>query len=110
VALSRPQGRTRWTPLLLGVALFGGTYIHLAGYPTDAAGYTAGLSGVYALAALRGRPSILSGRWFSVRGAVRAVSLGVASVNVVAGGFVYATGDREKDRVERERRDRWGDG
>jgi len=96
--------------MLLGVALFGGTYVHLAGYPTDGAAYTAGLSGVYALAAMRGRPSMLSGGWFSVRGAVRAVSIGVASVNTVAGSYVFMTGNREKDRAAREQANRWGDG
>ncbi|KAI0484113.1 hypothetical protein GGR56DRAFT_612422 [Xylariaceae sp. FL0804] len=91
-------------PLLFVPALLFASYANLQGFRVDAAGLTAAASGTYALLALRRRPS--SGR-LGVRGAVRGTALTVAAANVVAGAWVYARGDRARERREREENPRW---
>ncbi|KAH9985722.1 hypothetical protein F4779DRAFT_612058 [Xylariaceae sp. FL0662B] len=92
-----------FAPLLLFAS-----YANLQGLRIDGAGITAASSGTYALLALRRRPSSLRAR-FSARGAVRGAAVGIAFVNAVAAGWVYATGDRAAEREERRERPRWGE-
>lgn len=93
-----------FTPMLLL-----SSYLSLAGLRIDAAGLGAAWSGLYVLLAARRRPAAsLRGRFLSARGAVRGAAMGLGGINTVAGGYVYATGDREAERVARQERDRWG--
>ncbi|KAH7257775.1 hypothetical protein BKA59DRAFT_120854 [Fusarium tricinctum] len=82
------------------------SYLNLSGYQTGSAGLTAAWSGLYVLLALRRRQPF-RGR-FSIRGAVRGTALGLGAANCVAGGWVYANGDFEKDAAARVERNRWG--
>ncbi|KAJ4012718.1 hypothetical protein NW752_005986 [Fusarium irregulare] len=82
------------------------SYLNLSGYPTGSAGLTAAWSGLYALLALRRRQPF-RGR-FSVRGVVRGTAIGLGAANCVAGGWVYANGDFDKDAEARVERNRWG--
>ncbi|KAM5524218.1 hypothetical protein FOXYSP1_00261 [Fusarium oxysporum f. sp. phaseoli] len=82
------------------------SYLNLSGYPTGSAGLTAAWSGLYVLLALRRRQPF-RGR-FSVRGVVRGTAIGLGAANCVAGGWVYANGDFEKDEKARVDRNRWG--
>ncbi|EKJ68482.1 hypothetical protein FPSE_11490 [Fusarium pseudograminearum CS3096] len=82
------------------------SYLNLSGYPTGSAGLTAAWSGLYALLALRRRQPF-RGR-FSIRGAVRGTAIGLGAANCVAGGWVYANGDFDKDAKARADRNRWG--
>lgn len=91
-----------FTPMLLF-----SSYLNLAGFKIDAAGLGAAWSGLYLLLAARRRPASLRQR-FTARAAVRGVAMGLGGVNALAGGYVYATGDREAERIERTERDRWG--
>ncbi|CEI65493.1 hypothetical protein FVEN_g8762 [Fusarium venenatum] len=81
------------------------SYLNLSGYPTGSAGLTAAWSGLYALLALRRRQPF-RGR-FSVRGVVRGTAIGLGAANCVAGGWVYANGDFDKDTKARVDRNRW---
>lgn len=83
------------------------SYLNLGGFKIDSAGLTAAWSGLYVLLAARRRQSVFKQR-FSARGAVRLTAMGLASVNTVAGAQVYATGNREAEKEERQERDRWG--
>jgi hypothetical protein len=87
--------------------LFFATWLNLAGMPTAAAGVSSAWSGLYALLALRRRPATLASR-FSTRGVVRGAAVGLGIVNSVAGGWVYYTGDWDRDEAERVARNRWG--
>ncbi|KAH7198245.1 uncharacterized protein B0J16DRAFT_378679 [Fusarium flagelliforme] len=82
------------------------SYLNLSGYPTGSAGLTAAWSGLYALLALRRRQPF-RGR-FSIRGVVRGTAIGLGAANCVAGGWVYANGDFDKDTEARVERNRWG--
>ncbi|RBR10569.1 uncharacterized protein FIESC28_09433 [Fusarium coffeatum] len=82
------------------------SYLNLSGYPTGSAGLTAAWSGLYALLALRRRQPF-RGR-FSIRGVVRGTAIGLGAANCVAGGWVYANGDFDKDAEARVERNRWG--
>ncbi len=44
---------------------------------------------------------------FSVKGAVRGSAIGIGVVNAVAAGWVYATGNREKEKQYRQDNPRW---
>lgn len=94
-----------FTPMLLL-----SSYLSLAGLRIDAAGLGAAWSGLYVLLAARRRPAAnsLRRRFLSARGAVRGAAMGLGAANALAGGYVYATGDREAERAERRERDRWG--
>lgn len=92
-----------FTPMLL---LSG--YLNIGGFKIDSAGLTAAWSGLYVLLAARRRPAQGLRQRFTARGAVRLTAMGLASVNTVAGSMVYAIGDREAEKEERQERDRWG--
>lgn len=91
-----------FTPMLLF-----SSYLNVAGFKIDSAGLTAAWSGLYVLLAARRRPATLRQR-FTARGAVRGVAMGLGGVNALAGGYVYAMGDRKAETEERKERDRWG--
>lgn len=91
-----------FTPMLLF-----SSYLNVAGFKIDSAGLTAAWSGLYVLLAARRRPATLRQR-FTARGAVRGVAMGLGGVNALAGGYVYATGDRKAETEDRKERDRWG--
>ncbi|KAJ3574370.1 hypothetical protein NPX13_g4388 [Xylaria arbuscula] len=95
-------------PLLFVPVLLFSSYANLQGFKIDSAGVTMAASGTYALLALRRKPvGGLRGK-FSVRGAVRGSAIGLGVVNAVAAGWVYATGDRQKEKQYREDNPRWG--
>lgn len=83
------------------------SYANLQGFKKDSAGITAAASGTYALLALRRRHPGAFYRKFSVRGVVRGAAVGVGFANAVAGGWVYATADREEEARERAENPRW---
>ena len=87
--------------------LFFSSYLNVAGFTIDSAGMTAAWSGLYVLLASRRKPVSLRKK-FSARGAVRGLAMGLGTVNCVAGGYVYATGNREDEQVARRERNRWG--
>lgn len=91
-----------FTPMLLF-----SSYLNIAGFKIDSAALNATWSGLYVLLAARRRPASLRQR-FTARGAVRLGAMGLGGINTLAGGWVYATGDREAEKVERQERDRWG--
>ncbi|EXF83481.1 hypothetical protein HER10_EVM0008485 [Colletotrichum scovillei] len=93
-------------PASFAPALLFSSYVNLAGFPTDSAGFTCALSGLYALLALRRRQPLRSK--FTARGLVRGTAIGMGFANSAAGAWVYANGDRKKDEVERKERNRWG--
>lgn len=101
-------------PMLFPPLLLFSSYLHVAGFRTDAAGTAAAWSGLYVLLAVRRRrrpaaaPAPALRRRFTARGGVRAAAVALGVVNCVAGGWVYATGDREAEDVERRERNRWG--
>ena len=94
-------------PILFTPLLLFGSYLNVAGFKIDSAGMTAAWSGLYVLLAARRRPASLRSR-FSARGAVRATAMGLGTANCVAGGWVYANGDRKAEDAERRERNRWG--
>lgn len=94
-------------PMLFAPLLAFSSYLTLAGFQTDGAGMTAAWSGVYTLLAARRRPGSLRNR-FSLRGVVRGSAMAIGAANVVAGLYVYATGDRKRDEEERREKNRWG--
>jgi hypothetical protein len=59
-----------------------------------------GLSGLYALLALRRSQRIRDK--LSPRGILRGVTLGVCALNVASCGLAYAFGDRAKEAEERD--------
>lgn len=102
--------------LLFTPMLILSSYLNVAGYKIDSAGLTAAWSGLYVLLAARRRGPAGAGsgglarlrQKFTARGAVRGAAMGLGAVNAVAGGWVYATGDRAAEDQERRERDRWG--
>ncbi|KAK2606994.1 hypothetical protein N8I77_005708 [Diaporthe amygdali] len=85
------------------------SYLSVAGFKIDGAGLGAAWSGLYVLLAMRRRSPAASLRQrFTARAAVRGAAVGLGIVNAAAGGYAYAVGDREAERVERKERDRWG--
>lgn len=97
-------------PMLFPPLLAFGSYLTLAGFRIDGAGMTAAWSALYVLLAARRRARRhpgLSGR-FSLRGLVRGSAMGLGAANAVAGGYVYATGNRKKEEEERREVNRWG--
>ncbi|KAL0941566.1 uncharacterized protein CTRU02_204329 [Colletotrichum truncatum] len=93
-------------PFSFAPALLFSSYVNLAGFPTDSAGFTCAVSGLYALLALRRRQPLRNK--FTARGAVRGLAIGMGFANSAAGAWVYANGDRKKDEEERKARNRWG--
>ena len=87
--------------------LFFSSYLNVAGFTVDSAGMTAAWSGLYVLLAARRRPVSLRKK-FSARGAVRGFAMGLGTMNAVAGGYAYATGNRQAEELERRERNRWG--
>jgi hypothetical protein len=81
------------------------TYLNLRGYVIDSAGLTAAWSGLYLLLARRrknqGTFGVRLGQKFGARGITRGVAMGLAGVNVVAGGITYAFGQRKSEDAER---------
>jgi hypothetical protein len=78
------------------------TYLNLNSFVTDSAGITAAWSGLYILLAGRRKTmgKGITGRFtnrFGARGLVRGVTMGVAGVNLVAGGITYAFGRRKEE-------------
>ncbi|KKA30558.1 hypothetical protein TD95_004514 [Thielaviopsis punctulata] len=94
--------------LVISPTLLFASYINVAGFPTDSAGLTASMSGLYALLALR-RKQKIHAKFFSTRGLVRGAALGMAAFNCLASSYVYSRGDRKEDLEMRIERNRWGD-
>jgi hypothetical protein len=89
-------------PMLFPPVLLFSTYLNLNSYVVDSAGITAAWSGLYLLLARRRKTAGLgfTGRLtsrFGTRGLVRGATMGVAAVNLVAGGVTYAFGRRKVD-------------
>ncbi|KAI1185880.1 hypothetical protein F5B17DRAFT_406177 [Nemania serpens] len=95
-------------PLLFVPVLLFSSYANLQGFKIDSAGVTMAASGTYALLALRRRQQFRS-KFFSVRGVVRGSAIALGLANAVAAGWVYATGDREKEKLERRDNPRWAE-
>ncbi|KAL7623656.1 hypothetical protein AAE478_005208 [Parahypoxylon ruwenzoriense] len=93
-------------PMLFVPVLLFSSYANLQGFKIDSAGITAAASGTYALVAMRRRPSTFLG-YFSARGLVRGVAVGISLANVAAAGWVYATGDRKEEKEQRRDNPRW---
>ncbi|KAI1753178.1 hypothetical protein F4782DRAFT_498582 [Xylaria castorea] len=97
-------------PLLFVPVLFFSSYANLQGFKIDSAGVTMAASGAYALLASRRKPvGGFRGKFFSVRGVVRGSAIGLGVVNAVAAGWVYATGNRGKEKEYRENNPRWAE-
>ncbi|KAK0626972.1 hypothetical protein B0T14DRAFT_535010 [Immersiella caudata] len=94
-------------PMLFTPLLVFSSYLSVAGFKVDSAGMTAAWSGMYILLAARRRPASLAKK-FSVRGAVRLTAMGLGTVNCIAGGYTYATGDRKAEEQERKELNKWG--
>ncbi|KAF2399231.1 hypothetical protein EJ06DRAFT_531564 [Trichodelitschia bisporula] len=84
-------------PMLFPPLLLLSSYINVNGYKTDAAGISAAWSGLYMLLAMRRRQGF--GSKFTLRGAVRGATLGLAAVNLVGGGLAYMFGQRSKEET-----------
>ncbi|KAI1480819.1 hypothetical protein K445DRAFT_319986 [Daldinia sp. EC12] len=93
-------------PMLFVPILFFSSYANLQGFKIDSAGITAAASGTYALLAMRRKPNTFMNR-FSIRGLVRGSAVGIGLINAIAAGWVYGTGDREKEKEERRDNPRW---
>ncbi|KAL8778435.1 MAG: hypothetical protein Q9213_007414 [Squamulea squamosa] len=83
-------------PLLFPPALLASTFLNLYSYTTDSAGITAAWSGLYLLLARRRKSEHIMQK-FGTRGIVRGTTMGVCGINMLAGGWVYATGDRAQE-------------
>ncbi|KAI1298663.1 hypothetical protein F5Y03DRAFT_398033 [Xylaria venustula] len=94
-------------PLLFVPVLLFSSYANLQGFKIDSAGVTTAASGTYALLALRRKPVGGFRSKFSIRGAVRGSAIGIGVVNVLAAGWVYATGNRQQEKQYREDNPRW---
>jgi hypothetical protein len=94
-------------PMLFTPLLMFSSYLNVAGFKIDSAGMTAAWSGIYVLLAARRRPVTLKNK-FSVRGAVRLTAMGLGTVNCIAGGYTYATGNRKMEEQERKDLNKWG--
>ncbi|KAH8907281.1 hypothetical protein BR93DRAFT_928152 [Coniochaeta sp. PMI_546] len=94
-------------PMLFAPLLLFSSYLNVAGFKIDSAGMTAAWSGLYVLLAARRRPATLRNK-ISARGVVRGAAMGLGTVNAVAGGLAYATGNRAAEEEERRERNRWG--
>ncbi|KAI1175153.1 hypothetical protein F4777DRAFT_551510 [Nemania sp. FL0916] len=94
-------------PLLFVPVLLFSSYANLQGFKIDSAGVTAAASGTYALLALRRRPVGGFRGKFSVRGGVRGAAVALGVMNAVAAGWVYATGNRDVEKRQREDNPRW---
>ncbi|KAK4451821.1 hypothetical protein QBC34DRAFT_423406 [Podospora aff. communis PSN243] len=94
-------------PMLFTPLLVFSSYLSVAGFKIDSAGMTAAWSGMYVLLAARRRPASLAKK-FSIRGAVRLTAMGLGTVNCIAGGYTYATGDRKAEEQERRELNKWG--
>ncbi|KAI1402004.1 hypothetical protein F4819DRAFT_486084 [Hypoxylon fuscum] len=95
-------------PMLFVPILLFSSYSNLQGFKIDSAGITAAASGTYALLALRRRPAAFMNR-FSIRGIVRGSAVGIGAINAVAAGWVYATGNREREKEDRRDNPRWAE-
>ncbi|KAL1877580.1 hypothetical protein VTK73DRAFT_8489 [Phialemonium thermophilum] len=114
-------------PMLFAPLLLFSSYLNVAGFKIDSAGMTAAWSGLYVLLAARrargsrglfrlpflslssASPAAPARRgFFSARSAVSAAAMGLGTVNCLAGGWVYATGDRKAEDAERREMNRWG--
>jgi len=89
-------------PMLFPPVLLFSTYLNLNSFVIDSAGITAAWSGLYILLARRRRTSGkgIAGRFtnrFGARGLVSGATIGVAGVNLVAGGITYAFGRRKEE-------------
>lgn len=94
-------------PLAFAPLLLFGSYLNVAGFKIDSAGMTAAWSGLYVLLAARRKPASLRQKW-SLRGGVRGTAMGLGTVNTIAGGWTYFTGNRKAEEEERRERNRWG--
>ncbi|MBE3045242.1 hypothetical protein IMZ48_22355, partial [Candidatus Bathyarchaeota archaeon] len=93
-------------PILFIAPLLFSSYVNLSGYTSEAAAMSAAWSGLYAVLAMRRKQGW--GKKLSVRGGVRGVAVAMGLANLVAGGWVWARGDRAAEKEEREERQRWG--
>ncbi|TRX89382.1 hypothetical protein FHL15_009680 [Xylaria flabelliformis] len=96
-------------PLLFVPVLLFSSYANLQGFKIDSAGVTMAASGTYALLAWRRKPFGGFRSKFSVRGVVRGSAIGLGAVNALAAGWVYATGNREKEKQYRNDNPRWAE-
>ncbi|KAI1800767.1 hypothetical protein F4811DRAFT_537622 [Daldinia bambusicola] len=93
-------------PMLFVPILLFSSYANLQGFKIDSAGITAAASGTYALLAMRRRQDAFMNR-ISIRGLVRGTAVAIGAVNALAAGWVYVTGNREKEKEERRDNPRW---
>ena len=89
-----PRPIQAYTPLLFPPILLFTSYMNLAGYKRDAAGFSAAWSGLYMLLAARRRNPGAFYKRFGARGLIRGAAMGLAAVNVVTGGLAFATGEK----------------
>lgn len=92
----------QFVPMIFPPVLLFSAYLNLNDYPVNSAGLTAAWSGLYLLMARRRRApgSGFAGRFasrFSARGVTRGAAMGIAAVNLVAGGVTYAFGEKEEE-------------
>ncbi|KAL8848115.1 MAG: hypothetical protein Q9221_006835 [Calogaya cf. arnoldii] len=80
-------------PVSFAPILLGSTLLNIYSYTTDSAGLTAAWSGLYVLLAQRRKPQHMMQK-FGTRGIVRGATMGVCGINLLACGWVYATGKR----------------
>ncbi|TGJ84247.1 hypothetical protein E0Z10_g4533 [Xylaria hypoxylon] len=99
--------RPAQAPILFVPILLFSSYANLQGFKIDSAGVTTAASGTYALLALRRKPVGGFRGKFSVKGVVRGAAIGIGAVNALAAGWVYATGNREKEKQYRQDNPRW---
>lgn len=71
------------------------SYLNLNGYKTDAAGISAAWSGLYLLLASRRKQKVL--QKFGTRGILRGATMGLAAVNLAAGGIAWTFGKPGRD-------------
>lgn len=88
-------------PMFFAPVLLFSSYMNIAGFKIDSAGFTAAWSGMYVLLALRRKPASLMKK-FTARGAVRGAAIGLGTANTIAGGWAYATGDRAAEKAQRK--------
>ncbi|MCJ1233961.1 hypothetical protein MMC14_001919 [Varicellaria rhodocarpa] len=89
--LSPPQ----YLPLIFPPILLFSSYLNLAEYKIDAAGLNAAWSGLYLILARRRKQPLMK-KW-GARGIIRGSTMGICALNLLGGGFVYATGRRSKE-------------
>ncbi|KAH0548467.1 hypothetical protein GP486_007945 [Trichoglossum hirsutum] len=92
VAIPNPL---RPVPLLFSSVLGLSSYLSFSGHRIDAAGTSAAWSALYMIATSRRKQNFL--RKLSRAGALRGLTLGMCTLNVLGGGLAYAFGQRSEE-------------